>query len=215
MVSEQERDHQQLLVEQAKAELNSAKAQLARLEASREANGREAQAKLETAKANQLRLKTTVQLESLEEALATARQKLDLAVVRAPRDGRILRIVTRAGETIGPRPILELGDTDHMYATAEIYETDVRYVRPGEHATITSDALSGPLRGTVESVGSTVGKNEVLSLDPTEAADKRVVLARIRLGDSREASRLVQLQVDVLIDMAQATATGAKEGANE
>jgi HlyD family secretion protein len=136
-------------------------------------------------------------------------------VVRAPRDGRILRIVTRAGETIGPRPILELGDTDHMYATAEIYETDVRYVRPGEQATITSDALSGPLRGSVESVGSTVGKNEVVSLDPTAAADARVVLARIRLDDSREASRLVQLQVDVLIDTAQTAAIGANKGTNE
>lgn len=200
VISQQELDHQKLVVEQAKAELNSTRAQLARLEASRDANAREAQAKLETAKANQLRLANTVQLESLEKGLVAADQKLRMAVVRAPREGRVLRIVTRAGETIGQRPILQLGDTDHMYAVAEIYETDVRHVRPGQRAQVTSAALMEPLAGTVEKVGVTVAKNEVVSLEPTASADARVVAARIRLDDSREASGLVDLQVDVLID---------------
>jgi HlyD family secretion protein len=202
VVSEQERDHQQLVAEQAKAELNSSRAQLAKLEASREVHQREATARLETAKANQLRLQAAIQLESLEKGLATATQKVELAVVRAPRDGRVLRIVTQAGETIGPRPILQLGDIEHMYATAEIYETDVRFVHPGQQATVTSDALTEPLRGTIESIGTTVAKNEVMSLDPTAAADARVVLARIRLDDSQEAAGLVDLQVDVVIDTA-------------
>jgi HlyD family secretion protein len=200
VVSAQEQDHQQLVVEQAKAELNSTRAQLIRLEASREAHEHEAQARFETAKANQSRLASAAQLQSLEKALATATQKLDLAVIRAPCDGRILRIVTRAGETIGPRPLLELGDTEHMYATAEVFETDVRFLRKGQSATVTSDALSAPLKGVVESIGTTVAKNEVASLDPTAAADARVVLARIRLDESREAAGLVDLQVDVVID---------------
>ncbi len=113
------------------------------------------------------------------------------------------------GETIGPRPILRLGDTDQMYATAEIYETDVHLVRAGQRARITSDALSAPLTGTVESIGTTVAKNEVVSLDPTAAADARVVLARIRLDDSSEAANLVDLQVDVLIDTEQPARTPA------
>ena len=203
VVTEQERDHQQLLVEQSKAELNSARAQLAKLEASRELRQREAAARLDTAKANQARLHAAVQLESLAKALATATQKVELAVVRAPRDGRVLRIVTQAGETIGPRPILQLGDIDNMYATAEIYETDVRFVRVGQQATVTSNALTAPLRGMVESIGTTVAKNEAMSIDPTAAADARVVLAHIRLADSREAGGLVDLQVDVVIDTAQ------------
>jgi len=63
VVSPQEQDHQQLVVEQAKAELNSTRAQLTRLEASREAHEHEAQARFDTAKANQLRLDRAVQLE--------------------------------------------------------------------------------------------------------------------------------------------------------
>jgi HlyD family secretion protein len=208
-VSPQEQDHQQLVVEQAKAELHSTRAQLAKVEATRAAREREGKAKLQTAQANLARVKSSTQPESLEKAAAAAAQKLELSVVHAPRAGRVLAVVMRAGETVGPRPILRLGDTDQMYATAEIYETDVHLVHAGQQARITSDALSEPLTGTVESVSKTVAKNEVVSLDPTAAADARVVLARIRLDDSREAANLVDLQVDVLIDTEKPAATPA------
>jgi hypothetical protein len=58
-------------------------------------------------------------------------------------------------------------------------------------------------------VGTTVARNEVVSLNPTASADNRVVLARIRLDDGREAAELVDLQVDVLIDTAR-PATGTQ-----
>ncbi len=210
-VSPQEQDHQQLVVEQAKAELHSTRAQLAKVEATRAAREREGKAKLQTAQANLARVKSSTQPEALEKTAAAAAQKLELSVVHAPRAGRVLAVVMRAGETVGPRPILRLGDTDQMYATAEIYETDVHLVHAGQQARITSDALSEPLTGTVESVGKTVAKNEVVSLDPTAAADARVVLAHIRLDDSREAANLVDLQVDVLIDTEKPAATPAAD----
>ncbi len=200
VISDQELDHQRLVVEQSKAELHSAQAQLAKVESSREANQREAQAKLETAKASQLRLRNTIQLESLEQGKQAAAQKLEMAVIRAPIEGRVLKILTHAGESIGQRPILQLGDTGHMYAVAEIYETDIRHVHPGQRATITSDALLEPLTGTVEKLGMTVSKNQVDSLNPTASADARVVSAWIRLDDSQPVAGLVDLQVDVVID---------------
>jgi len=203
VVSPQERDHQQLVVEQAKAELGSTQAQLAKLQAGREMHEREAQAKLRTARANFARLQTAAQLDSLDKAVAAAEQKLELSLVRAPRDGHVLRIVTRVGEIVGPRPLLKFGDTDHMGVTAEIYETDIYLVQRGQKATVTSNALPAPLTGTVESIGRSVAKNDVMSLDPTAAADARVVLATIRLDDSAEASGLVDLQVDVIINTAQ------------
>jgi len=200
IIPSQELDHQGLVVEGAKAELEAARSQLEKFERSQPIQKREAQAKLATAKANQQRLLTTVQLESLKKGLVAAEQKLELSIIRAPHAGRVLRIVTSQGESIGQRPILQLGDTNHMYAVAEIYETDVRHVRPNQRATITSDALGTPLSGTVESVGMTVSKNEAVSLDPTASADSRVVRAWIRLDDSAPVSGLVDLQVDVEID---------------
>lgn len=211
VVSEQEQDHQQLVVEQAKAELHSTRAQMAKLEATRAAREREGKARLVTAQANLARLKSALQLESLEKGTATAGQKLELAIVRAPCAGRVLSLVTRVGETMGPRPVLRLGDTEHMYVTAEIYETDIHLVHKGQKARITSDALSAPLTGVVESVGKTVAKNDVISLDPTAAADARVILARIRLDDSLEAAGLVDLQVDVLIEIEPSKNAGQGE----
>jgi len=200
IIPQQELEHQSLVVEGAKTELEAAKSQLDKFEKSRPIQQREAQAKLATAKANQQRLHTTVQLESLKKQFAAAKQKLELSMIRAPHAGQVLKVVTSQGESIGQRPILLLGDTKHMYAVAEVYETDVRYVRPNQRATITSDALPAPLKGTVETIGMTVAKNEAVSLDPTQSADNRVVKVWIRLDDSAPVTGLVDLQVDVDIE---------------
>ena len=53
------------------------------------------------------------------------RAELDLAVVRSPIDGQVLEVHARQGERVGPDGIVELGQTDAMYAIAEVYETDI------------------------------------------------------------------------------------------
>ena len=84
IIPQQELDHQGLVVEGAKVELEAAQTQLEKFEKSRPIQQREAEAKLATAKANQQRLLTTVQLESLKKGLVAAAQKLELSVIRAP-----------------------------------------------------------------------------------------------------------------------------------
>jgi len=66
---------------------------------------------------------------------------------------------------------------------------------------VTSPALTQALTGTVERVGRIIYKNDVLSVDPAASADARVVEVWIRLDPSEAASRLTNLQVDVLIDV--------------
>src|SRR5262249_53560018 len=106
----------------------------------------------------------------------------------------------RAGESAGRNPLLKMGNTRSMYAVAEVYETDVRLVRAGQKATITSKAFPGEnVTGVVERVGSLVYKNDVLGLDPARDADTRVVEVRIRLDDSRLTAKYNQMQVDVSI----------------
>jgi HlyD family secretion protein len=82
---------------------------------------------------------------------------------------------------------------------AEVYETDIGRVRPGQRAEVTSPALPGPVGGTVERVGLMVYKNDVLDVDPVADADARVVEVRIRLDPSQEAAALSNLQVAVRI----------------
>jgi len=119
--------------------------------------------------------------------------------VRAPIRGQVIEIHARQGERVGPGGIAEIAQTDHMYAVAEVYETDVARVKPGQHATIRSRALDPSLTGTVDRVGMKIGKLDVLDTDPAARTDARVVEVEIKLDDSARAAALSNLQVEVAI----------------
>ncbi len=142
----------------------------------------------------------------LEKALAVipqAEAALELAYVRAPVEGQILRINTFAGESIGDRGVVDLAQTQEIYVVAEVHETDIQKIRQGQTATISSSALPKQLQGTVEQIGLQVGKKEVFNNDPTSDLDARVIEVKIRLEpmDIKQASKLINLQVDVKIDL--------------
>ena len=86
-----------------------------------------------------------------------------------------------------------------MYAIAEVYETDVRNVRKGMKARVTSSALAGPLSGTVERVRPKVQKMDEIGTDPAARKDARIVEVEIRLDDPKAAANLTNLQVDIEI----------------
>ncbi|MED5262802.1 MAG: efflux RND transporter periplasmic adaptor subunit [Myxococcota bacterium] len=131
--------------------------------------------------------------------MARAEAELELAQVRSPIAGTVLRIFTRPGERIGTDGVVEVGQTDDMYAVAEVYETDIVRVRKGQRATITSPALPNALEGEVEKVGLRIGKLDILSTDPAARTDARVVEVEIRLDESQAVSGLTNLQVTVQI----------------
>jgi len=119
--------------------------------------------------------------------------------VRAPVDGRVIDIIIRPGELIGAAGILELGQVNHMNAIAEIYETDIRRVKIGQRATISSKALESELTGTVESIRQKIQKQDEIGTDPAARKDARIVEVTIALDDSEPAAGLTNLQVDVVI----------------
>jgi HlyD family secretion protein len=138
-------------------------------------------------------------VDMLQAQLQRAKAELDLAVVRSPIAGRVLEVHARQGERVGPEGIAELGQTDAMYAIAEVYETDVPRVRVGQRATVTSPALPQPVHGKVDRVGLKIGKKDVLSVDPAAKTDARVVEVRILLDDPGQVAGLTNLEVDVAI----------------
>jgi len=140
-----------------------------------------------------------VEVQAAAASVASARAQLQAAEVRAPFEGRVLKINAHPGEEVGPKGILELGRTDQMYVIAEVVESDVGRLKIGENATISSEALQGPLLGKIESIGSEVAKNDVVPIDPASLTDARVVEVQIRLDDSATASRLVHGQVTAVI----------------
>lgn len=139
------------------------------------------------------------QVEVARADLGSTQAELDLATVRSPIDGQILKINARSGERVGPEGIAEIGATDRMYAVAEVYETDVARVRVGQRATVTSPAFSRPIQGTVERVGLKVARQDVLHTDPAAETDARVVEVKVRLDDSAPVAGLTNLEAAVVI----------------
>ncbi len=117
-------------------------------------------------------------------AVQRAQADLNLASVRSPIKGQILKIHTRPGEIVNQQGIANLGQTDQMYAVAEIYETDISKVRIGQRATITGEAFSGKLQGTVTQIGWQVNTQDILSTNPTADTDQKVVEVKVRLNDT-------------------------------
>jgi HlyD family secretion protein len=135
----------------------------------------------------------------LEAERQHAQVELDLASVRAPISGQVLDIHTRPGEKVEPDGIVELGQTDQMYAVAEVYETDIGRVHVGQRASISSRALPKPVEGTVERIGLKIGKADTLGVDPIAKTDARVVEVEIRLDNSKDVNTLTNAQVEVAI----------------
>ena len=149
----------------------------------------------------------TTAVRSAETAVAVARARVarvqaetQRSYIKAPFDGRVLDITVRPGELIGERGILELGRVQNMFAIAEVYETDIRYVKPGQRATISSPALEQDLAGTVQAIRQKVEKQDEIGTDPAARKDARIVEVAILLDDSTAVTGLTNLQVDVVIE---------------
>ena len=144
----------------------------------------------------------TAELYAAQADVKKARAELDLAYVKSPIDGKILDIHTRPGETISDRGIVEIGQTEQMYVTAEVYETDISQVRLGQPARVKTDGIFKDLHGVVDEIGLLIGTQDVLSTDPVADADARVVEVKIRLNpeDSKLVEGLTNLRVNAIID---------------
>ena len=142
------------------------------------------------------------ELSTAQATVQQAQANLDLAYVRSPRSGQVLKVQTLPGEIVSNNGIVEIGQTDQMYVIAEVYETDIHQVRPGQTVKILSDGVVDDLQGIVDEVGLQIGTKDVLGTDPVADADARVVEVKIRLNseDSRRVAGLTNLQVNVLID---------------
>jgi HlyD family secretion protein len=143
------------------------------------------------------------EVDSASAAVQKAEADLELSSIRSPRAGTILKIHTWPGEIIGNKGIVELGQTQAMYAVAEIYELDINKIKVGQKAKIICLNFPEKLQGTVEQVGLLVAKKDVLNTDPAAEIDSRVVEVKIRLDpkDSHRVSGLTNAKVKVAISI--------------
>jgi HlyD family secretion protein len=144
------------------------------------------------------------EVKSAVTAIKQAKADQDLTYIKAPIDGRILKIHAKTGEVINTSGFAEIGKISQMYVVAEVYQTDIQKVRVGQKATITSAAFAGQLKGTVKEIGWQVDKQSIFSLNPRSDTDRRIVEVKISIdnpADSQKVARMTNLQVDVSIQI--------------
>ncbi len=125
--------------------------------------------------------------------------ELERSLVRAPFAGRVIDLHARPGELAGSAGILELGRVAQMQAIAEVYESDIRLVKPGQSARVHSDALPTDLKGTVSRIRPKVQKLDQIGDDPAARKDARIVEVEIRLENPSTVVNLTNLQVEIEI----------------
>lgn len=151
-----------------------AKANLSRIAEIRPVDIQKAQAELD---------RTIAQLEEKQ-------TDLDLAYIKSPLDGQVLKVHTYPGEKADDtNGILELGKTDKMMVVAEVYESEINQIKIGQKAIIKSDnkSFAGTLEGTVQKIGLQIGKKDVLDTDPAADVDVRVIEVDILLTPESSA----------------------------
>ena len=125
--------------------------------------------------------------------------ELQRSYIFSPIDGVVLDVRAKPGEFISEEGAIDLGNVKRMYAIAEVYETDIRRVRVGQRATISSAALDDRLDGTVEFIQLMVAKQDAIGTDPAARKDARIIEVRILLDEAESVAGLTNLQVDVVI----------------
>ncbi|WP_404783668.1 efflux RND transporter periplasmic adaptor subunit [Altericista sp. CCNU0014] len=206
-VSQRELDDKRLAYQSKNGQLREAIAQRAKIQQEWNTSLRNADAQVQSARAEQGRSQAQIQVDTARSNLALAQARLERTIIRAPQSGQILKVLKKQGEALEPsvggssggQGIVELGNTSQMYVVAEVYETDVSRARVGQRAVIASSAFPGEIAGIVEQVGLKIGKNDVTNTDPAANTDTRVVEVKIRLLNSRPVANLTNLQVQVLI----------------
>ncbi len=171
------------------------------------AQERENLARLQEVRPVDIRVAQT-ELERAKIAVEQQKAALDDTQVRAPISGQILRINTRVGEQVNTQQgIVELGQTNEMYAIAEVYETEIPKIKLGQQAAIMSEygGFEGAVQGRVEHIGLQIGKRTLSgdSANPATDENTRVVEVKIRINseDSDKVASLTNMQVRVEIDI--------------
>jgi HlyD family secretion protein len=204
-ISASELDKRALSVKTAKAQVNEAKANLARVSNTLQTQIREAEANV--AQAEEVRptdvATAQAEVDGVNATVKRIQSELELAYVRAPKAGQVLKVHTRAGEKIGDRGVVDLGQTSQMMAVAEVYETDISKIQSGQAAVVTSDTVAGNLTGRVERIGWQVRQQNVYDTNPTTDADARVVEVKIRLDPtaSQKVRHLTNQRIRVAITL--------------
>ncbi|MEO8908601.1 MAG: efflux RND transporter periplasmic adaptor subunit [Gemmatimonadaceae bacterium] len=113
------------------------------------------------------------------------------AIIRSPISGTVVEKLINPGQLLqaGTTPAFTVADVSSMWVSANVFDTDLPFVRKGEHATVTTDAGNLPLPGTVDYVAELVDPN-------TKATAVRILVPNPSGTLKRDMFVRVQIQAD-------------------
>jgi len=108
------------------------------------------------------------------ESIASTRQTKSTVTFTSPIRGTVVAKEVQEGQYVDEGTLLyQLADLSKVWAYLEIYEKDVRFIKPGQTVAITADAYPGePFSG------------RVAFIDPTFDSQSRTVRIRVELNNS-------------------------------
>jgi membrane fusion protein (multidrug efflux system) len=215
-IPQSELDGRRATADQADAEVANARAMLASAEANRSnssgtvlaARGRlasaqtapeqiaAAQAQVDLARAKVAQARSAVRIAELD---------VGYTRIRAEIDGDVARSTVEPGQIVGPdRPLMALVGSHELWVVANLKETQLAHVRPGQRVDVKIDTFDGQaLRGVVDSVQPGTGARFAM-LPPDNASGNftkvtQRVPVRIELSDRRGLALRPGLSADVTI----------------
>ncbi|BAY64185.1 HlyD family secretion protein [Calothrix brevissima NIES-22] len=204
-VSASQKDSKRLNLETERKTLQAAKAELQQIQSASQQQIKEASANLEQiAEVRGVDVAAAqAEVQRAVAAMNVAKVNLQQAYVRSPQDGQVFEIHTHPGEIISDDGIINLGQTKQMYAIAEVYESDISKVQPGQKVQVINDFFPEQLQGTVDWIGLQVRRQNVVNTDPSSNIDGRVIEVRVRLDpvSSNKAAKFTNMQIKVVIQL--------------
>jgi membrane fusion protein (multidrug efflux system) len=172
----------------------------------------------------EMELLTALKREMVKEArrgLTATEDELSYTVIRAPFPGVVVRCYRHLGDFASAGgPVLSMYNPELMYVTANLEETRLPGVAPGNAATLHIDAFSRPFQGRVVWINKSTGAQfalmprNVVSGEFTKVVQR--VSVRIRIEkDDRWPQLQAGLSVRAVIDHGPGDPEWAKKAAQE
>jgi membrane fusion protein (multidrug efflux system) len=143
-----------------------------------------------------------------EAVLRQAELNLGYATIKAMVNGVVSRRTVEVGQVIQPgQALMALVSLDDLWVVANFKETQLEGMSPGQAATIKVDALSGTLRGKVDSIGAATGAKFSL-LPPDNATGNYVkvvqrVPVKIVLDPGQDPGRALRPGLSVVASISK------------
>ena len=155
-----------------------------------------AQAQLESAEADVARVNATraPRLDAARSQVALCRARVNIATAElaktqmlSPIGGVILRKYKHTGETVAALPretIVDIADCANLQVRADLDEADYMQVRKGQRVKVTAEAFTGQFfEGTVERISNAAGQKRFFTGESRERMDIKVVEAIVRFNN--------------------------------